>query len=294
MEPWPGLAPFGRTLDLGHGQERIHVFDAGPGRVNAPVLVFVHGLGDEADTWRHLFPLLSDRFRLIAVDLPGFGRSRAAGRVNLAACSRAVLGVIDALGAGPVFLVGSSLGAAIVELAVFRAPDKVHGLVLVDGGMPMPAGLLRPMLPLLVPVLGKRLYGSSRGKPPEVVFASLAPYYADLAAMPEADRSFLHGRVVERVESVTQRTAYLSLFRDLALHVWFRSGIFRSGLARLSRPLLILWGGVDRLVPRTMADLLASIAPQARIVDIPGAGHLPHQERPAEVAAALSGFVLSS
>jgi pimeloyl-ACP methyl ester carboxylesterase len=293
MEPWPGLAPFGRTLDLGHGQERIHVFDAGPGRADAPVLVFVHGLGDEADTWRHLFPLLSDRFRLIAVDLPGFGRSRAAGRVSVPSCAAAVLGVIDALAAGPAFLVGSSLGAAIAELVAFRAPDRVDGLVLVDGGLPMPAGLLRPLLPLLVPVMGERLYASSRGKPPEAVFASLAPYYADLAAMPEADRAFLRRRVVERVESVAQRTAYLSLFRDLALRVMFRAGTFRSGLARLGRPLLILWGSDDRVVPRAMADLLSLIAPQARIVDIPGAGHLPHQERPAEVAAALSGFVLS-
>jgi pimeloyl-ACP methyl ester carboxylesterase len=215
MESWPGLAPFGRTLDLGHGQERIHAFDAGPGRADAPVLVFVHGLGDEADTWRHLFPLLSDRFRLIAVDLPGFGRSWAAGRVNLSACMQAV-------------------------------------------------------------------------------FASLAPNYADLAAMSESDRAFLQRRVVERVESVTQRKAYFSLLRSLAPHAGFRGGLFRAGLARLGHPVLILWGGADLIVPRTMADLLAGIAPQARIVDIPGAGHLPHQERPAEVAAALSGFALSS
>jgi pimeloyl-ACP methyl ester carboxylesterase len=291
MEPWPGLAPFGRILDLGRERQRIHVFDAGP--AEAPVLVLIHGLGDEADTWRHLFPLLSDRFRLIALDLPGFGRSRSAGRVNLASCVAAVQGVLDSLSVGPVFLVGSSLGAGIAELVAFRTPERVRGLVFVDGGVPMPAGLMRPMLPLIVPLMGERLYGSPRDRLPEAAYASLAPYYADLAGMPEADRAFLRRRVVERVGSATQRRAYLSLLRSLALCLWTRSGMFRAGLARFSRPLLILWGSADHVVPRSAADLLAGIARQARVVGIPGAGHLPHQERPAGVAAALSGFVLS-
>jgi pimeloyl-ACP methyl ester carboxylesterase len=70
----------------------------------------------------------------------------------------------------------------------------------------------------------------------------------------------------------------------------FRSGYFRRGLTGFSKPLLLAWGREDRIIPRATMDLIAAAAPGARTVIIPGAGHLPQQERPDEVAAVIRDF----
>ncbi|MCS6863432.1 MAG: alpha/beta fold hydrolase, partial [Abditibacteriales bacterium] len=72
MEPWPALAPYVRKVQLRSGLT-LFAFEAGA--PDAPPLLLIHGLGDEADTWRHVFLPLAERYHVIAPDLPGFGRS---------------------------------------------------------------------------------------------------------------------------------------------------------------------------------------------------------------------------
>lgn len=302
MRPWKTLEPFARRISIGGGRE-LFAFDsaagspakaasasAGQAAGKLPTLLLVHGLGDEADSWRGLFPLLSGEFRLIAPDLPGFGRSPARGRVSVGSCADALAGLLDAEAPEGAVLVGSSLGAALAELVAGRRPGLVRGLVLVDGGAPMGTGSSKGLAGALLPGLGERRYRALRGKP-EAAYRSLYPYYADLGALPEGDRAFLAGRVVERVESDSQMRAYFSLFRSFILSLAFRSGHFRRVLAGFGGPVLLVWGGRDTIMPRATADLVASIAHNARIVDVEGAGHLVQQERPAVLAAAIESFL---
>ncbi|HEU5086699.1 MAG TPA: alpha/beta fold hydrolase, partial [Roseiflexaceae bacterium] len=67
------LQPYARLVQA--GDVRLHVYDSGAGEAGGTPLVLVHGLGDEADTWRRVFVPLAQRRRVIALDLPGFGRS---------------------------------------------------------------------------------------------------------------------------------------------------------------------------------------------------------------------------
>jgi pimeloyl-ACP methyl ester carboxylesterase len=294
MLPWKGLEAFGRLIPIGRGRE-LFAFDSGTGgdgtgAGDRPTLLLVHGLGDEADSWRHLFPLLAGRARLIAPDLPGFGRSPAHRRVTLSSCADALCGLLETEAPGGAVLVGSSLGAVLSELVALRRPGLVRGLVLVDGGAPMAGSPSAGLVSMLLPGSGERQYRSLRGRPEEA-YRTLHPYYADLEALPEADRSFLARRVVERVESDTQMRAYFSLFRSLALALVFGSGRFRRAIADFPAPLLMVWGGRDLVAPRATADLLKGIAHNASVVDLPEAGHLVQQERPAELASAIAGYL---
>jgi len=288
MEPWPALAGRGQFVQTGR-RSRVFLFDSGQGARGAPPIVLIHGLGDEADTWRHIFPLLAPRHRVIALDLPGFGRSRAAGRVNLTQCAESVWGVLMALGAGPSVLVGSSVGAVVAQRAAFLYSRMTRALICIDGGLPQAPGTFRPMTPMIVPFSGERIYTAFRADH-DAAFASLRPYYENLDGLPQADRDFLRARVIQRVQSDTQRRAYFSLLRSLVLWGAFRSAYFRRGLTGFSKPLLLAWGTGDRIIPRATMDIIAAAALRARTVIIPGAGHLPQQERPDELAAVIRDF----
>jgi pimeloyl-ACP methyl ester carboxylesterase len=293
MRPWPGLAPYGRSVRTRDGGE-LFFFDSGASgpAADRPAIVLIHGLGDEADSWRRLFPLLAAEARVLAPDLPGFGRSAAGRRVNLASCAASILELLDAEGIGRAILAGSSLGAVIAQLAALRdaarAPGRVAALALVDGGLPgleAAPGAWRSTMP----ILGERGYAGLRGRP-EAAYRSLGPYYADLASLPEEDRAFLRARVEERVESATQMRAYFSLIRSLALWAACRQGLFRRALAAFGGPVLVAWGAEDGVVAPRCAGALTSIAQRATKVLIPGSGHLPQQERPEELARALLGL----
>lgn len=279
MERWPEIADSGSLVDAALSTGRVFAYDSGrslaaPAR---PAILLIHGLGDEADSWRRVIPALAGSARAVALDLPGFGRSESRGRVGVSACVRAVLGLLDALSIDRAVFAGSSLGAVVAEIAAFRAPGRCAGLVLVDGGLP---GLKASASAWkgAIPILGSRGYRSLRGRP-EAAYRSLGPYYAGLESLPEEDRAFLRRRVEARVESRSQERAYFSLFRSLAM--WMaRPAFFARGLRSFEGPVLVAWGASDRIVHPSSAEAIASFAPRGRACCIPGAGHLPQQERP--------------
>ena len=78
MQPFPGLARWSRQVQLLSSKIDLFVYDTGED--DRTPLVLLHGLGDEADTWRHVLPLLQADYRVIAPDLPGFGRSQKVRR----------------------------------------------------------------------------------------------------------------------------------------------------------------------------------------------------------------------
>jgi pimeloyl-ACP methyl ester carboxylesterase len=295
MTPWPGLAPLGRLVETGTRRQRVFVFDSGalphaPRR--APCLVLVHGLGDEADTWRHLFPLLARSNRVIAMDLPGFGRSPAAGRTNLMKCARTVVSLVRDYAAQPSILVGSSVGAVIAQMAAIQDPQNVRALACIDGGLPQPPAALTAMLPMILPFSGERIYTAFRSDH-DAAYASLNPYYSDFDSLPRADRDFLRSRVIDRVHSNTQRRAYFSLLRSLVLWDMLRRDWFRRKTRAFTTPVLLAWGSDDRIIPRAAMDAIAAAVPHAQRRLILGAGHLPQQERPAKLAELIEDFISS-
>ncbi len=290
MRAWPALAPFGRSVRLSSGAG-MFVYDTAA--EDRPPLVLLHGLGDDADTWRHVIGPLSARYRVVAPDLPGFGRSDkpdAAYTVPFfLACLVEMMdltGVTGASRAG-VTVIGNSLGAMLAQALALEVPALVTRLVLVDGLLV--ARGQRPSLgalAFLVPGLGEARYNRLRHNP-QAAYETLRVYYADLDALPEADRAFLFQRVNERVWSDGQRRASLSVVRRLFAWLASRQRQFAVALAKLQTPTLVVWGEHDRIMPVANAHAYRAIQPAARVVVIPGAGHLPQQEKPAQFMEVL-------
>jgi pimeloyl-ACP methyl ester carboxylesterase len=130
------LQPYSRTIAA--GGPWLHYYDAGAGA--GPPLVLIHGLGDEADTWRHVLPLLAARRRVITPDLPGFGRSDKPHRAYTTAFfARTIAALMAELGIARAELAGSSMGAVVAQRLALARPALVERLILIGGGMALAA-----------------------------------------------------------------------------------------------------------------------------------------------------------
>ncbi|NJN15874.1 MAG: alpha/beta fold hydrolase [Oscillochloris sp.] len=259
----------------------IHCYIAGP--ADAAPLVLVHGLADEADSWRRVILPLAERHRVVALDLPGFGRSAAPQRaLSLAFFARTLAGLLDALAIPRAILVGNSVGAMICQRLAVAAPQRVERLVLIGGCLPVARQLPPPaLLAFLLPGLGEFAYTSLRRSQAEA-YATLRPYYHNLDGLPAEERDFLYDRVWARVWSDRQRRAFCSTLRWLSIDGAARSAEYRSMLRNCAVPTHLVWGESDGIAARANAETARALIPNSRLSLIPECGHLPQQERPLE------------
>jgi len=291
MQPWPGLGQYARQIDLPESRCTLHLYDTGP--ASRGPLLLLHGLADEADTWRHLVPPLSAHHRVLAPDLPGFGRSDKSKRAYTAAFfQETMLELLDALEIERATLVGHSLGAMIAQSIALAHSERVERLVLIGGSLvaaPRRSGgqkLDLGTLLFLIPGLGEWLYTRLRTDP-QAAYETLRPYYGDLDRLPEVDRVFLLQRVNERVWSDGQRRAFFSTVRHLARWLPAQQKSLPARLAECKVPTTAVWGELDRMNSVEGGRRLVELQPGARLEVVPGAGHNVHQEKPEAVLAVI-------
>ncbi len=280
FKPYETLEPYSRTLD------GVFFFDSEVS-TGKPTLVLVHGNGDEAETWRHIFQPLTKSFRVLALDLPGFGRSLPLQNGDLDSLTAGLSRFLNDFKLSKMHLVGSSLGAFIAANYANQEPDHVSSLTLVGG---VAAGFgeieVSPSIQsLLEPGIGENYYNGLRSLGQDAAFGTLEPYYANLQAMPKIDLEFLRERVWARVWSDTQRDAFLAALRSL----FSPDSKIISKLDKL--PLQLIWGANDNIVPVQAALAMQKAIPQAKLEVIQAAGHLPHQEQPEAFLKVLEGFL---
>src|SRR5436305_5026435 len=157
--------PPGRTVEVpGRGDTFVYEMEGPP---DAPVLFLVHGLVASAQlNWFPAFPVLADRYRVIATDLRGHGRGFPVGnRFRLADCADDMTAVADALGIERFIPVGYSLGGPIAQLVWHRHRDRVEGLVLAATSRNFGGTLRERTWYRIVPsiVAGARVIGRVRG-----------------------------------------------------------------------------------------------------------------------------------
>ncbi len=289
----PQLAPHAQTLQLA-GVGPIFYYDSRHA-TSAPSVhqtaILIHGLQDEADSWRHIFGPLAQDYRVLALDLPGFGRSdKAQRRYTLPFFAHAVLQFMDALKLMHATLIGNSMGAMTAELVALMHPARVSRLVLIDGTLKIVA---RPrtavgLLPQLFPAYYNRRYFDVLRGDPQMAYNTLRPYYADLDGLPQADQDFLYQRVNERVWDEGQRLAALSVQTAMAPFFITQLPRWQRAIVHSPVPTQVIWGAQDAILSLRNGQarvaqqrLLTRTATQPNV--IPDAGHLPHQERPEAV-----------
>jgi pimeloyl-ACP methyl ester carboxylesterase len=256
---------------------RLHYERAGKGQ---PVLL-LHGIADSTRAWRHVMAPLAAEYDVIALDLPGCGRSdKPETDYSLGAQAAAVRFFLDALSLDLVTVVGHSLGGGVAMTFSYHYPERVGRLALVaSGGLgrdlhPMFKAATLPVVPkYVVRLLFDRrirrvrnfvqlLYGQF-GRDP--LFVNPWAYRAELAELLEA------------MESPGAQAAFFSMLGS-ASNVAGQavSALDRLHLARF--PFLIVWGKEDRVFPVAHGVRAATLVPHARLVVLDGCGHLPQIE----------------
>jgi len=301
FKPWPALKAHAKLFPSKRFPGLFYYEYDPPGGSHAdkPVLILIHGLGDEADTWRHLIPLLgSAGYRILAPDLPGFGRSPIPRRSGLRPQRDAVLELAETVSGntGGVVLVGSSMGAAVAEaaaLASWKNPvqlNLIKALILLDGCIPVKSSFSPQLIAAALPVIGKKWYRSFRNNPRKA-WHSLFPYYADIYGLPEADREFLQARVMDRVWSISQERGFFSSMQSMIVQ-GLRASYYRQ-ISTWPKKIFLVWGEKDVIFSRSHAESLIKLrgGNPTELSVISGAGHLPHQEMPAGTAEVILTFL---
>ena len=236
----------------------------------APVL-YLHG-EDDLGTWLPLLEALSVTFAVVRPDLPGFNGS--AGRADLASVHDLAfftLDVMDALGLDRASIVGTGLGGWLAADLATIEPRRVERLVLVAAlGLRPPDGH-RGDIFLLDPVGAARILYHAPAAAEVAVAAAQR-----LAEDPDAHARYLGNRAA---------TAHL------AWNPYLHDPRLEDRLHRIAAPTLVVWGDDDRVVSPLAGRRYGAAIASARVVTIPGAGHLAHLEAPDAVLAEIVPFL---
>lgn len=268
------------------GDLTVHYKERGSGQ---PVFILLHGFGASAFSWREVMQPFSELGRVIAYDRPAFGLTSRPmpgewqGENPYSPESQAaiVIGLMDALGVQKAWLVGNSAGGTVSVYTALTYPERVSGLILVDaaiytgGGSPAWARplLSTPQMRHLGPLLARQIATSGDDfirtafhDPSLVTPEILAGYRKPLRAN-HWDRALWELTAASRPLGLADR------------------------LDELALPVLVITGDDDRIVPTEESIRLGGDIPGAALVVIQNAGHLPHEEKPAEFMQAVREFL---
>lgn len=267
--------PGGRILDLPGGQ--LQVLERGPR--DASPIVLIHCYTCAIDWWDGMIPLLERTHRVIAVDLLGHdGSEKPSSGYSMPDQADVVAQALRRLGVRQAVVVGHSLGGTVATALTERHPELVSRLVIVDQApdrhyekdFPLSGELL------FWPVLGQALWQIT---PDFAVKDGLGVAFAPGYEVPD--------RFVEDFDRMTY-TAYNESpreERDYSDELPLNRRIARTGV-----PLLAIFGSEDQIYDSNAALATYAKVPGARAVPIPGAGHSPNVEKPAQTAALVLKF----
>ena len=283
-----------RTVDLGGP---VHYVDFG-GPDGAPTVVLVHGLGGSHLNWDLFAPLLRPHARVLALDLPGFGRSEPGDRRTTVHDNVKVLDrFLTEVAGTPAVLVGNSMGGTISILQVAKSPTTVNGLVLLDAAVPGPRRPLDPLVAVTfavyaIPLLGERFLALRRRRstPLRQVRDMLRLCGVDPDALPSdtIDRSL--GLIAQRKDIAGMDKAFLAAARSLMRLLVDPRG-YRTAMASIRVPVLMVQGDKDRLVPVAAARDIAARHPDWRYLELPGVGHVPQLQVPEPLATEVLAWL---
>jgi pimeloyl-ACP methyl ester carboxylesterase len=264
----------------------VHYVDHG-GPADAPLVVCVHGLGGSHANWASFAPLLTDSYRVLALDLAGFGLTAGGPRSASVIGNRRLLNrFLAEVAAGPAVLIGNSMGGLITALQGTKHPETVSAAVLIDPVLPFRLSRPDPMVisafgDLALPKPVRRVVARRRPRP---TAEQAAKQLLDLCC---ADPSRISKEVIEQHMALARRRRSVpNIEADFMLAARSLVGVmagrrkYAALLHRLQMPVLLIHGDRDRLVPVRAARIAARANPAWRFELAKGVGHVPMLEAP--------------
>ncbi len=271
--PSPTL-PAGEAMEI-EGRGQLRVIDRNPGAQKTVLLV--HGYGASSGSFRPVVDALAARYRVLLIDLPGFGESdRRAGDYSPDALADVLAQILDGKGVRRAHVIGHSWGASIVLAFARRHRERLDRLAIVSGFI-----YDEQLLPLMrwarVPGVGEALYA-----------AIYRQAIGERLYLNFYDPSLVTEKVVDEVERAMDQPGAVAA--ALAAARGMRFAEHEADYAKVDAPTLVLWGREDRVARLAFGERLARDLPRGRLVVIPRCGHLPMWECRGETETALIDF----
>jgi pimeloyl-ACP methyl ester carboxylesterase len=257
--------------------QKIYVEEMGPKDARDTILL-VHGFGATGRGWLFIEPALKQRYRVLVVDMPGFGRSdKYPGDYSGAATAKKAFAVLDARGAKRVHLVCHSYGTAVCLAMALQAPRRVQTLTLISSFAyedQLPPFLTWARVPLVGELLFGLMWNSRIDDRMNYAFYNPDKFIYP-AAIDEARKLMeLPGALAASLATVRGM--------DFSMHTRYRT---------LPQPALVISGRDDPVTRLPSARRLVNDLPNARHLVISQCGHVPFVEQPAKVIQGLLAFL---
>ncbi len=252
------------------------------------VALLIHGWSSSWFAFSPLLPMLSERFRCIAVDLPGYGESPPGrGRASIAGYADLLTGLAKQITDQPVTLIGHSMGGMISLTMALRNPELVERMVLlcptISGHLSMFIDLFISPITLMerFPLTG-RLVAALEPQMLSVTDRLMRPAsFAERTGISELDYHRLRSDARRPGQGRVRAECYWAM----------RAGDLRGRLGQIKAPSLVLWGMEDNTVPLRDASVVADEWPDADLRVIPKAGHWPQFETPEKTERYTRAFL---
>lgn len=259
---------------------RLHMRDTGAKA--APVVLLLHGFGASLHTWEEWVKPLEQTYRVVRIDLPGAGLtgSDPTGVYSDERTLVIVNKLLDRLGIQKASVIGNSIGGRIAWRLAAQSPARVEKLVLISpdgfaspgfeyGKAPSVPGFLRLMRYAL---------------PKSIMRMNLSPAYANPATLTDELLSRYHALLLlpGQREAMFDRMAQTILRDPIPI------------LQQIQAPTLLVWGEQDALIPVANAQDYLRALPSAKLVTLPGVGHLPQEEAPTTSLAVVLAFLTTN
>lgn len=251
--------------------------------VGTPVLL-VHGTASSTHSWADLLPLLAQSHEVLALDLPGHGFTQGLprDRMSLPSVAAAVSELLRTLSVSPVCVVGHSAGAAILARMCLDGHIAPAQLVSVNGALLPLSGMYNPALAPLTRWL-------TSGYLLPRLLASQADRPGSIERLLHGSGSRLSQTQIDRYRRLIRHPRHIAAALDM-MAMWDLRPLERD-LPSLRTALLLITGGNDRMIPPAEAGRAARLVFGSRICNIPGLGHLAHEERPDLVGQMILQFM---
>ncbi|MEA2218872.1 MAG: hypothetical protein QOJ35_1498 [Solirubrobacteraceae bacterium] len=252
-------------------------------------VLLVHGLGGAKSSFLDAAAILSRRYRVHALDLPGFGSSSkpATAPYDARWFAEAVRETMDALGIAQAHVVGNSLGGRVALELGLRHPDRVAALALLCPAVAFVKRSYHPLVRLMRPELGLLPHQFTR--------ATIEDRFWALFADRDSVDPSLGDTVVEEFRrtysSAGARVAFLAAARNIYLDEPYGRGGFYPRLAQLAVPALFVWGAHDTVTPPAFRHHVERWLPSAEQVVLDDCGHVPQVERPEDTTELVQEFL---